>query len=124
MKITGRGSAQQSKFSGVNGLIAGIGILLSAIMFIFDKPIALGIFLATWAFLLLRSLYQSAANVFGDQGVAHDVSEFSGEISAPMPREKASFADKLRELQGLKDDGLITDEEFRTKRAEILQEKV
>jgi hypothetical protein len=33
------------------------------------------------------------------------------------------FAAKLRELDALKKEGLISDDEYRTKRAEIMQEK-
>jgi hypothetical protein len=46
------------------------------------------------------------------------------EADGEVGRTSASaFDDRLRKLKGLHDEGLISDEEFRCKRAEILKEK-
>jgi len=123
MRFRGQGSARQSKFSAVGGLIAGVGIVLTLAGLLITPAAGIVIFIATWVVLLLLTLYQSAANVFGDRGVAHEVSEFSGGTSADLDPETPDFAERLRELQALKDDGFITDAEFSRKRAEILAEK-
>ena len=45
------------------------------------------------------------------------------EISGLTEEEGSSFATKLRELEALKKDGLISEDEYQKKRAEIMQEK-
>ncbi len=45
------------------------------------------------------------------------------EIRGLAGGEGSSFAAKLRELNALKKDGLISDDEYRKKRAKIMQEK-
>ena len=45
------------------------------------------------------------------------------EISGLVVEEGGSFSTKLRDLETLKKDGLISDDEYREKRAEIMQEK-
>ena len=45
------------------------------------------------------------------------------EISGMVVEEGGSFAAKLRDLETLKTDGLISDDEYREKRAEVMQEK-
>jgi hypothetical protein len=47
-----------------------------------------------------------------------EVAEISGLVGA-----EGSFATKLRELDALKKDGLITEEEYQNKRALIMQDK-
>ena len=45
------------------------------------------------------------------------------EISGLAVEEGGGFAIKLRDLESLKKDGLISDDEYREKRAKIMQEK-
>lgn len=45
------------------------------------------------------------------------------EISDLSGKEESSFAAKLRELDALKKDGLISDDEYRKKRVEIMEAK-
>lgn len=45
------------------------------------------------------------------------------EISGPAAEEGAGFATKLRALDALKKEGLISDDEYQKKRAETMQEK-
>lgn len=45
------------------------------------------------------------------------------EISGLTGEEGGSFATKLRDLDALKRDGLISDDEYREKRTEIMHEK-
>lgn len=47
-----------------------------------------------------------------------EVAEISG-----LTEDKNSFASKLRELDDLKKDGLVTEEEYQRKRSEIMNEK-
>jgi hypothetical protein len=43
-----------------------------------------------------------------------------GEVSATTPPAAASPADQLRELASLRDDGIITEEEFEAKKKQLL----
>ena len=45
------------------------------------------------------------------------------EINGMVGGEEGSFAAKLRELDVLKKDGLISEEEYQNKRAVIMQDK-
>lgn len=45
------------------------------------------------------------------------------EISGLTVKEGGSFATKLRELDALKTDGLISEDEYQKKRASLMQEK-
>ncbi|MCF6291081.1 MAG: hypothetical protein L3J03_08845 [Desulfobacterales bacterium] len=45
------------------------------------------------------------------------------EISDPAVAQGAGFAAKLRELDALKKEGLVSDDEYQKKRTEIMQEK-
>jgi hypothetical protein len=123
MRFEERGSARQSRFSAVSGLIAGLGTLLSLIGFLVAPPVGITMFITTWVILLGRGLFQFFSNVFGDKGVTHEISEFSGRASEATDAEKPAFAEKMGNLQALKDDGLITNQEYEQKRAEILGEK-
>jgi len=51
------------------------------------------------------------------------VVEIETEAAPPKAEAAADFDAKLRKLEGLKKDGLVTDDEYRLKRAEILGEK-
>lgn len=46
-----------------------------------------------------------------------------GEIAGVDGETAGGFAEKLRDLEALKKDGLITESEYQRKRAEIIQEK-
>lgn len=56
-----------------------------------------------------------------DQSLVDFKVETSG-VTDPSGRDNA-FADRLRNLEGLKRDGLITEAEYRDKRAQIMEEK-
>ena len=64
--------------------------------------------------------------VFAKPKDAADVSLFQLEEDAGDERPTApgaAFDERLRKLEALRTDGLITEEEYRRKRAELLQEK-
>ncbi len=46
-----------------------------------------------------------------------------GAASADTPVQGGDFADRLRKLEALKADGLVSESEYHSKRKEILQEK-
>ncbi len=46
----------------------------------------------------------------------------AGETAQPRPQPQAAVADRLRELDGLREQGLVTDEEYRAQRRRILND--
>ncbi|MBP1660353.1 MAG: hypothetical protein H6P95_1545, partial [Candidatus Aminicenantes bacterium] len=48
------------------------------------------------------------------------VVEIEVEPAPPEPDQRPDFAGRLRQLESLRQDGLVTDDEYRAKRAEIL----
>ena len=43
-------------------------------------------------------------------------------MAMPMMRDNRSVEERLRTLQGLRDKGLVTDDEYRQKRIDILKD--
>lgn len=81
-------------------------------------------FMALW-FLVLGVIIVYYAYLLLTRKSVVDI-ETETEAPAAAPAEAPAGADfdaRLRKLEGLKKDGLVTDEEYRAKRAEILGEK-
>jgi hypothetical protein len=49
--------------------------------------------------------------------------QIEGQRESSVDLREGSFAERIRQLEGLKQDGLITDEEYQSKRSQILEEK-
>lgn len=113
-----------------------VGMLVAFLMFVFgivflisllgEPENGVGIaFLSIWLIIVLiiaGSYYINYKNYDKDSG-----SSFAGEIELPdsMSDEESSltFDDKLRKLEDLKKDNLITEEEYNAKRKEIMNQK-
>lgn len=75
-----------------------------------------------WTFAALVGAVIGAINLFSDEGIPTEEFSFTSEasdVSKPQPR---TTEQRLKEIADLKDKGLITEEEYRTKRAELLKE--
>lgn len=113
-----------------------VGMLVAFLMFVFGIVFLISIlgepengvgiaFLSIWLIVVLiiaGSYYINYKNYDKDSG-----SSFAGEIELPdsMSDEESSltFDDKLRKLEDLKKDNLITEEEYNAKRKEIMNQK-
>jgi hypothetical protein len=78
-----------------------------------------------WTLMALGITIGHAVNFFGKRGIsAWDVEvQPSGQRTPGREPATEDFETKLRRLERLKDDGLITEDEYRLKRSEILDEK-
>ena len=112
-----------------------VGMLVAFLMFVFGIVFLISIlgepengvgiaFLSIWLIVVLiiaGSYYINYKNYDKDSG-----SSFAGEIELPdgMSDEESSltFDDKLRKLEDLKKDNLITEEEYNAKRKEIMNQ--
>lgn len=79
----------------------------------------LAIFILIWEFICIAIL----VNAVKALKLMRDGKIEIAEISGLAVEEGGGFAAKLRDLEALKKDGLIFDDEYQKKRAEIMQEK-
>jgi len=113
-----------SKPSSLFGMIMGIIFVLIGL---FTAIPTAGIFGLFWTLIAVGMTCYQAYNFFSDKDVASweiniddgiDEENNDHSISA-----SGDFEIRLRKLNRLREDGLITEEEFRKKREEILREK-
>ncbi len=118
----------------VMGLIVAVAMLIFGVFFFNavlsdsgGEPGPGMAFMALWFLVLGVIIFYYAFHLRTRKGVVEIETETAA--AAPPPGAAApgvagaDFDDRLRKLEGLKKDGLVTDEEYRAKRAEILGEK-
>lgn len=113
-----------SKPSSLFGMIIGIIFVCLGLVFVVPN---FGLFGVFWTLIALGMTCYQAYNFFGDKGVASWEVDIDDGLDlerddTTMPA-RADFEVKLRKLYRLREDGLITEEEFRQKREEILRER-
>jgi len=105
------------------GLIAAIAFLIFGLVFLsvlIKLGSGLGIaFMIFWISIVLIMIGFSIHLLTSRKGVL----ELDTESQIPEGGAGPDFEAKLRKLELLKKDGLVTDEEYRDKRAEILKQK-
>jgi len=115
-EFSGSGTARPTR--AVSRLTAGVGIgMIACVVLLFVAPPAGGIlFAALWLATAVAGVTYHVRNATSPGGVPHT------ELSIEGGSGRADLADRLRELEKLHDEGLISDEEYRQKRAQILGE--
>ncbi len=107
----------------VTGLIVAVAFLVFGVVFlrvlVKDRSGPGVGFLVFWIFCVLVMIGYLIFLLAGRKGVL----EIETEAGAPAGETAPSFGAKLRELDRLKRDGLISEDEYRAKRAEIMAEK-
>ena len=107
-----------SRSQAALGMVVGIvfvGIGLFIVIPIFG---AFGIF---WTLVAVAIAVYSAINVFSTRGLAH--TEIEIENSAEFKEGELNFDERLRRLERLRDEQLISSEEYERKREEIMGQK-
>jgi hypothetical protein len=99
------------------GMVVGLVFLGIGILLFLAAPDA-RTFTIIWMGAVVVAVTYNAINVFFPRGIADRVVE-----TPDLGPARADFDMRLRKIAKLKDDGLISDEEFRRKRAEIMQER-
>jgi hypothetical protein len=96
-----------------------VGIVFIGIGVAFGIP-TFGAFGVLWTLVAAAITVFHAINVFSESGVSDtEIIEDAGRPSGePLP-----FDERLRRLELLQKDGLLTDEEYRRKRAELMDER-
>ena len=106
-----------SKASSLMGMIAGTIFVLIGLTVVIPN---IGIFGVFWTLVAMAVIGMNAYNYFSKEGVASVEVDIDGS-AAGLPSD--DFAARLRKLTQLRNDGLITEDEFQQKRREILEEK-
>lgn len=113
-----------SKPASLFGMIVGIVFVFIGLFVAIPSAGMFGVF---WTLIAVGITGFQAYNFFGDKGVASWEIDIDTGANAEMNNRSVSvsgdFETRLRKLNRLKEDGLITEEEFQKKREEILREK-
>ena len=114
------GSARPSKAMSWLSAVVGMDMILTVASFFFS-PLLGGIaFVALWILVVLSIVSYHVLNATSQHGVPHFMFDVRTQ-STEKPRS-LDFDDRLRDLHKLKADGLVSEEEFNRKRADILNE--
>lgn len=105
---------KQSKSTSLVGMIGGGIFLLIGVTFVIPQ---FGLFGILWTLIALVIAGSHAYNFFSNKGIASWEVDIESGAASPNVDD---FEAKLRKLNRLKDEGLITEEEFSSKREEIL----
>lgn len=111
-RVTYRPNKAQSVFGGVVGLVfVGLGVGLAIPTF--------GLFGIFWTLIAVGITIFNFYQAFGKRYIGPEISIEEEGAPSEVPSGNDAAA-RLRQLQSLYDQGLITDEEFEAKRQEIL----
>ena len=115
-RVTYRPSKSGSAFGGIVGIIfILIGLLVAVPTF--------GLFGILWTAIAVGITIMNFYQAFGKKYVGPEISiEDEAERPAPPPSGGSDVKQRLEQLEELKNAGLLTEEEYRQKRAEILGE--
>jgi len=112
-----------SKPASLFGMILGIIFVLIGLSVAIPSA---GIFGVLWTLIAVGITGFQAYNFFSDKGATSweiDIDDYNKGESKELESISNDFEVKLRKLHKLKEDGLITEEEFQKKREEVLREK-
>lgn len=108
------------------GLAAALAMVVFGVFFLNlvtrdsgGEPGPAGAFMLVWFIVLGIIIVYGIYNLTSRKGVV----EIDAESPSPEAKPGPDFDDKLRKLESLRKDGLVTDEEFAAKRAQIMAEK-
>ena len=113
-------SVRPNRAAVVTGLITTGAFLVFGVVFLIVLAkerswVGVG-FLVFWIFCVLLMSGYLLHLLRSRRGVV----DIAVESSPPAADQRPDFAGRLRELESLRKDGLVTDDEYRAKRAEIL----
>jgi cytochrome c-type biogenesis protein CcmH/NrfG len=96
-----------------------VGIVFVCIGLFVAIPMA-GAFGVFWTLVAVAITIFSAMNVFSPRGLAH--TEIEVENNSRFGDDALPFDERLRRLEKLRSDQLISDEEYQRKRQEIMRQ--
>jgi len=111
-----RGRVKPSKSSSLLGMVVGIIFVIIGLTTI--VPLA-GVFGVFWTLIALAIAGLHGYNFFSQKGI----SQWEVDVESEPSDTSEDFEEKLRKLDRLRKEGLITDEEFEEKRRDIMEAK-
>lgn len=114
------GSARPSKWMSKLSAGVGLGMLFCIVMFFVSPIIGAIVFVALFLATLAGIIIYHVRNAAGDDGVPH--SRFSLQANRGGSSKQGDFDERMRDLERLRQDEIISEEEYRRKRTDILEE--
>jgi Short C-terminal domain len=131
MRLHGTSKTKESKYNATVTLFISVGMLLVALMvFDFSEMPAFGkVFMIFWIGGVCAQIYQSYRNsAFSKKSLHHEVTDHELKVDgyksagAHKIKPEKDYALRLRKLENLYRDGLLTTTEYEAKRQDILDE--
>ena len=119
-RFQGSGGARPNKPLSWLAALMGVGMVICAVLFFVAPAAGAGVFLALWVITVLGIAGYHLRNATSQDGVDHTRFHFRGEIEDR--KGQGDFAARLRSLEKLREDSLVSEAEYQKKRAEILGE--
>jgi hypothetical protein len=112
-----------SRASSIIGILVGVAFLVFGVVFLVvlvgkDSQIGVG-FMSLWIFVVCLIIAFNVYHLISRKGML----EIDAEAGDSGAGAEANFDVKLRRLERLRSDRLISEEEYKRKRAEILDQK-
>ncbi|GGP94459.1 SHOCT domain-containing protein [Shewanella ulleungensis] len=131
MRLRGTSKTKESKYNSTVGLFISIGMLLVVFMaFDFSEMHGAGkVFMVFWVGGVCAQVYQSYRNsIFSNKSLHHEETDHDLQLEDVQHRPSVNvkkgndYAIRLRDLEQLYLDGLLTTAEYEAKRKDILDE--
>ena len=116
--FSGSGRARPSKAMSWLTAAVGAGMVVCVALLFLSPALGGGLFVLLWLAVVVALVAYHVRNAIGRGGVPHTEFSFRGGGDG-----RADFAARLRELERLRADGLVGEDEYRRKRADILGDK-
>ncbi|MEM9414425.1 MAG: SHOCT domain-containing protein [Planctomycetota bacterium] len=126
--LRGSGGSRPSKPMSLLSVVAMIGVLgVALVAFTGGPQAALPCFIVLFVLMAVGGVMYHLANAFSEDGV--NTEEFDFRVSGDTPdhslqdkQNAPDFADRLRDLEQLRADGLIDEAEYQAKRRQIMDD--
>ncbi|MBF4694218.1 SHOCT domain-containing protein [Fusibacter ferrireducens] len=112
-----RSRVKPSKSQSIIGMVMGIVFVIIGI----SQLRLFGLFGVIWTLAALGITIMHAYNVFSEKGIS--TFEMDIETMDSQAPKSEDFETRMRQLNALKEDGLISEAEFEAKRKTILEDK-
>lgn len=117
----GTAGARPSKSQSAVAAVVVIGMMIAVASFLVAGPLVGAlVFVGVWLLAAGAIAFYHIRNATSDKGVDH--TRFHFQTHSDGSARPGDFEDRLRDLERLRTDGLITAEEYDRKRADILAE--
>jgi hypothetical protein len=116
----GAGGVRPSKPISWLSAVVGVGMMVCVVLFFIQPGLAIPAFIGLWIVTLVGIVAYHVKNAMSSGGVDH--TQFHIRAEQGGSSGGADFDQRLRDLERLREDGLLTEEEYRRKRADILSE--